>query len=93
VKVVTELTPDTAVPVQELRARLSFFQNLTSPHAWTGHFRASPVKWETADGETVVQVVLEAMKHPISRPVDERKLKYRPKALKAKIGSVTVPES
>jgi hypothetical protein len=27
------------------------------------------------------------------RPVDKRKLRYRPKALKAKIGSVTVPET
>jgi predicted RNA-binding protein len=93
VKVVMELTPDTAVPVQELRDNLSFFQNLTSPHAWTGNFRASPVKWETANGEAVVQAVFEAKEHPISRPVDERKLKYRPKALKARIGSVTVPES
>jgi hypothetical protein len=29
----------------------------------------------------------------LSGPVDERKLRYRPKAVKAKIGSVTVPES
>jgi hypothetical protein len=93
VKVVAELTADTAVPVLELRDKLSFFQNLTSPHAWTGHFRASPARWEVADGEAVVQAVLDAQQNPVSRPVDERKLKYRPKALKAKIGSVTVPES
>lgn len=92
VKVVAELTPDAAVPVLELRDRLSFFQNLTSPHAWTGRFRSSPAKWDTSDGEAVVEAVLDAKQNPVSRPIDERKLKYRPKALKAKIGSVTVPE-
>jgi predicted RNA-binding protein len=92
VKVVEELTPDTAVPVLELREKLSFFQNLKSPHAWTGHFRSSPAKWNSADGDAVVQAILEAKQNPVSRPVDERKLKYRPRALKAKIGSVTVPE-
>ena len=93
VKVIEELTPETAVPVLELRDKLSFFENLTSPHAWTGHFRASPIKWNSADGEAVVQAVLEAKQNPVKRPFDERKLKYRPKAVKAKIGSVTIPES
>jgi len=93
VKLIAELTPETAIPVLELRDQLTFFQNLTSPHAWTGHFRASPVKWSSADGEAVVKAILNARANPISRPVDERKLKYRPKMLKAKIGSVTVPEA
>jgi hypothetical protein len=93
VKMVEELTPETAVPVLDLRDRLSFFQNLTGPHAWTGHFRQSPAKWDPTDGEAVVEAVLDAKRNPVSRPVDERKLKYRPKAIKARIGSVTVPES
>jgi len=93
VKLVAELTPQTAVPVIELKDSLSFFKNLTSPHAWTGNFRASPAKWDSTDGEAIVEAILEAKRNPVSRPIDERKLKYRPKALKAKIGSVTVPES
>jgi predicted RNA-binding protein len=93
VKLVAELTPETAIPVLELRDHLSFFQNLTSPHAWTGHFRGSPVKQSNADGEAVVNAILNARANPVSRPIDERKLKYRPKMLKAKIGSVTVPEA
>ncbi len=93
VKVVAELQLETAVPVLELRNKLSFFQNLKNPHAWTGNFRGSPGKWEESDGEAVVQAIYEAQKNPIIRPVDERKLKYRPKALKAKIGPVTVPEN
>ena len=93
VKPIVELTPETAIPVFELRDQLSCFQNLTSPHAWTGHFRGSPAKWKQADGEAVVRAVLDARDNPVNRPVDKRKLKYRPAALRAKIGSVTVPES
>jgi predicted RNA-binding protein len=93
VKIVAELTPETAIPVLNLRDQLSFFENLTSPHAWTGHFRGSPAKWSAADGEVVVAAILDAQANPVSRPIDERKLKYRPKTLKTKAGSVTVPGS
>ena len=93
VKVTAELTPETAVPVFELRDKLTIFQNLTSPHAWTGHFRGSPVKWAQADGEAVVSAIQEAQANPTVRTFNEQKLKYRPRPLKAKIGLVTVPES
>lgn len=93
VKIVVELTPETAIPVLELRDKLSFFENLTSPHAWTGQFRGSPTKWKPSDGEAVTEALHEAKKHPIARPFDKRKLKYRPKAIKAKVGSVTIPET
>jgi hypothetical protein len=93
VKIVVQLTAETAVPVLELRDSLSFFQDLKSPHAWTGHFRASPAKWKTNDGEAVLQALTEAKHNPVVRPLDKRKLSYRPAALRAKIGSVTVPES
>lgn len=93
VKPIAELDPETAIPVFELRDRLSCFQNLKSPHAWTGHFRSSPAKWKQTDGEAVVQALLEAKGNPVERPVDMRKLKYRPAAIRAKIGSVTVPDS
>jgi len=93
VKPIVELTPITGVPVLDLRDKLSFFQNLTSAHAWTGHFRSSPTKWTTADGEAIVQALFQAKENPIKRPIDERKLEYRPKAVKAKMGTVTVPEA
>jgi len=93
VKILVELTPETAVPVSELRDRLSFFRNMKSPIAWTGHFRGSPTKWSAADGEAVVSALLEAKKNPTNRPVDPGKLARRPKPLRAKIGSVTVPDS
>jgi len=93
VKTVVMLTPETAVPVSELRNRLSIFQNMKSPVAWTGHFRGSPAKWKASDGEAVVDALSGAKKNPITRPVDPAKLAGRPKALKARMGSVTVPES
>jgi len=92
VKPVIQLTPETAVPVQELKDKLSFFRDLKSPMAWTGRFRGSPTMWIGPDGEAVVQALFEAKENPIVRPVDERKLQYRPKTIQAKIGPVTVPE-
>jgi hypothetical protein len=92
VKTLVALTPETAVPVLELRDRLSVFANLTNPRAWTGHFRGSPAKWKIADGEAVSAAVFEAQKMPISRLVDPAKLARRPRAFNAKIGSVTVPD-
>ena len=87
------LTPETAVPVFELRDRLSVFQNLKNPNAWTGHFRGSPARWKAADGEAVVAAVQEAEKNPVHRHVDAAKLSRRPRPLRAAIGPVTVPES
>lgn len=93
VKTVVVLTPETAVPVHELRDRLSIFRDLKNPIAWTGHFRGSPTKWSASDGESVVEALAEAKKNPVRRPVDKAKLARRPKPLKAKMGSVTVPDS
>jgi len=93
VKTAVALTPETAVPVFELRDRLSMFRDLKSPLAWTGHFRGSPTRWTVTDGEAVVAALAEAKKNPVTRPVDQAKLARRPKALRAKIGSVTVPDT
>jgi hypothetical protein len=93
VKPLVVLTPETAVPVFELRDRLTIFRDMKSPIAWTGHFRGSPAKWKTSDGEEVVAALAAAEENPVPRPVDAAKLARRPKPLKARMGSVTVPES
>jgi hypothetical protein len=93
VKPIIELTFDTAVSVHDLRDELSCFQNLKNPHAWTGAFRGSPAKWKSSDGQAVFNALVEANENPVSKPFDEKKLRYRPKAIKAKIGSVTVPDA
>lgn len=93
VKVVAKLTPETGIPVKEMRDQLSVFQTSGGALAWTGHFRGSPTKWKTSDGEAVVNAVRQAVESPVVRSIDPDKLKYRPKAIKTKIGLVTVPES
>lgn len=92
VKPLVMLTPETAVPIRELRDNLSIFQDLKSPHAWTGHLRGSPSRWKTADGEIVHTALSQAQANPVARPVDPVKLTRRPKALDTRIGPVTVPE-
>jgi len=93
VKSVVTLTPETAVPIFQSRDTLSIFRNLKNPNAWTGHVRGSPAKWKTADGEAILAALLEASKHPVSRPFDARKLARRPKAVQGPTGLVTVPDS
>jgi predicted RNA-binding protein len=93
VKLVAKLTPETGIPVKEMRDQLSVFKTTGGALAWTGHFRGSPTKWKVSDGESVVQAVLQAADSPIVRAIDPAKLKYRPTAIKTKIGLVTVPES
>ncbi|MGA2228022.1 MAG: EVE domain-containing protein, partial [Syntrophobacteraceae bacterium] len=91
VKPVIELTFETAVPVLEFKDKLSFFRDMKNPNAWTGRFRGSPTKWNEADGGAVVTILRDALKNPFSKPYDPKKLKYRPKTIKAQIGSVTIP--
>jgi hypothetical protein len=86
------LTPETAVPILDMSDQLTIFQHLSSPFAWTGHFRGSPSRWKAPDGEAVVRALKEAQQNPIRRPFDQRKLDRRPKILGTKIGSVVVPE-
>jgi len=93
VKLIGKLDPAFGVPVVEMRDKLSVFQNLKSPHAWTGHFRGSPYKWKQQDGEAVVAAVKDAEAHPVERPFDPAKLRKVPPILKtAKGASVTIPE-
>ena len=94
VKTVVALTPETAVPIHELRNELSIFQNLKNPNAWTGRLRGSPQQWSNGDGEAILKALQEAKANPVVRPVDPHKLGRRPPALETKaLGTVTVPDS
>lgn len=88
---VITLEPETAIPVQELSDRLSMFQNLTTPHAWTGHFRGSPAEWSETDARVVIDALQFAQREPVHRPFDQRKLDRTPVKLKSKMGMVTIP--
>lgn len=93
VKAVETLTPETAVPILDLKDRLSIFDPDKNPTSWTGYVRAAPARWKDADGEIIVQAILEAKKHPVARPFDPKKLARRPSPLKSEVGAVTVPDS
>jgi len=90
VKPVVVLTPETAVPVFELRNQLSIFKHLQNPNAWTGHFRGSPTRWKSSDGEAVAAALLAAKSNPVKRAVDLKKLHKMPPVLQSKLGPVTV---
>ena len=97
VKSILTLTPETAVPILQLRGRLSFLPLEETGNAWTGHVRGSPTRWTDEDGRVVMEALLEAEANPVTRPVSATKLAHRPRGFKAKLGSkvesVTVPEN
>jgi len=74
VKPVVSLTPETGIPVDELRERLSIFQGATADRHWTARFRASPTRLPTADGEMVMEALLEGQVQPVVREVEPRRL-------------------
>jgi predicted RNA-binding protein len=92
VELVYKLDPETAVPVFTLRDKLSLFQGLKSPKAWSGFFRASPAKFDPHDGEIIIEAIKDAISNPIKREYDERKYWRSPKTFESKVGVVTVPE-
>jgi hypothetical protein len=95
VKVLIQLTPETAVPVYDLRDQLSFFQDSPDSPAWTGHFRGSPNRVKEADGRVILNALEQAQANPRVLPVDPKKLRKKIKAqtfvTKADT-TVTVPE-
>jgi hypothetical protein len=93
VKPIVTLTPEMAIPILDLKDRLSIFDPEKGASSWTGYVRAAPARWKDADGEIICQAIFEAKKNPVSRPFDPKKLARRPFALKSKVGTVTVPQS
>ena len=94
VKPVVSLTPETAVPILDMRDRLSIFRDPAHPKAWTGPLRGSPGKWRSSDGEAVVEAVKEAARNPVSRPVNPARLARRPRLFRtSRLVRVTVPDS
>ncbi|GAB4525440.1 MAG: hypothetical protein OHK0046_41310 [Anaerolineae bacterium] len=93
VRTVLSLDPEFAVPVTLMREHLSFFQNGSSPHSWTGFFRSSPSEIKKDDAEVIVAALHHAQQNPFSREVDQRKLERRVHGYATKSGVVTIPEN
>lgn len=93
VEVVYKLEPEMAVPIDDLRDRLSMFQNLRTPNSWVGFFRGSPGEFKASDGVAIVDAIKLAMTNPVRRPYDLKMYQRRPlPTYESKHGEVTVPE-
>lgn len=92
VKIINSLTAETSIPVKTLRNQLSFFQNLSKPNAWTGAFRGSPSKWSIDDAKAVMNALEASKENPVKYPLDQKKLEYKPRSYKTKVGTFTLPE-
>ncbi|MGF7118023.1 EVE domain-containing protein [Methanobacterium oryzae] len=94
VKIVTQLEPETGIPVLDLRDKLTMFQNLKNPNRWGMLFRGSPKILPPEDGAEIVKAINYAEKNPDRKPVDHKKLARVPRGLKAPNirTRVTIPE-
>ncbi len=72
VKPMVTLTPETAIPITDLRENLSIFQGISNPNAWSGHVRGSPTKWSAIDGKAVMTALVTAQETPVVRPLPTR---------------------
>ena len=72
------LTPETGIPVTELKDQLSMFQNLKSPSSWAMHFRNALRQWKEKDANAVIAALKKAEKKPIKREVEKVKLSKQP---------------
>lgn len=92
VKRIMSLDPEYAVPVELLKEKLSYFQNMKSPYSWTGHFRGSPTKEKWKDAEAIIDALEEAYHNPISRELDRKKLHKKVYTSETKKGLISVPD-
>ena len=92
VELIHRLEPKTAIPILELRDKLSLFQGLKSKNAWSGFFRGSPALFKPNDGEILVEAIQHAIANPTIREYDEKQYWRRPKTYESKMGVVTIPE-
>jgi hypothetical protein len=100
VKPLIMLDPEHGVPMEELQGRVSFFASAKDRGKFRGFVRGSPNLFkEVRDGELVLSLLREAEHHPVSRPVDPKKLARKPlykvepkQGTRSKVTLVSVPE-
>jgi hypothetical protein len=93
VKVLLALEPQFAVPVKSLKDELSYFQNMKTPHSWSGAFRGSPVEIKRQDAEVIMAALHAAEQNPVTLEFDERKLDRKVPVFETKMGAVSIPEN
>jgi hypothetical protein len=92
VRVILSLDPEYAVPVVSMRSELSFFQDLKTPHAWTGFFRGSPTEISSSDARVIIRELEYATENPIYHEFDPKKLDKKVRRYETKSGPVSIPD-
>ena len=99
VKPLIELSPEVGVPMEALLGRVAFYQTGADRPGFRGFLRGSPMRFSSdADAELILSLLEDARNNPILRPVDQKKLKRKPRyKVKApgkekETRSVTIPE-
>lgn len=75
VKPLVMLPPEHGVPMETFKGKLSFFSEDDHSGRWSGWVRSSPTKYKQSDGEMIANAIHDASANPVSRPVEQRKLK------------------
>lgn len=77
-RVVVQLKPETAVPVDTLLSRFSWYPHLKNPpRGWEFHFHGSPQHITPADARLIIDAIRDADENPVERPYDQRRLGRR----------------
>ncbi len=95
------LEPEHGVPMQELQGRVDFFKGPQDAGKFKGFVRGSPKLFKMSDdGDLILQLLHQAQREPVARPVDAKKLARKPlyrvekRKGKAKVQAVvSVPET
>jgi hypothetical protein len=73
------LEPEHGVPMEQLQGQVSFFATTKDKGKFRGFVRASPNPFKVPrDAELILSLLREAQQHPVSRPVDAKKLARKP---------------
>ena len=73
------LEPEHGVPMTDLVGRVAFYASATDAGKFRGFVRSSPAAFaRDTDGPLILDLLQRAKVAPIIRPVDQKKLSYRP---------------
>jgi hypothetical protein len=78
VKPLVVLDPEHGMPMNDLEGKVGFFRTAKDKGKYKGIVRRSPFKLDRADGDLIFQLLQNALKSPICRPVDSKMLSRKP---------------
>ncbi len=73
------LKPECGIPMDALEGKVDFFEGPQHKGKFKGFLRGSPAKFRRkSDGDLILELMREAERNPVIRPVDPRKLARKP---------------